>query len=125
MMMSKKTLIYADIAKRLFEAFPMLVAPYQKQFSYWTDWEKPPGSYLLFAMVVIPYLIAQLDEPGDGQTLTKLFDFFEEMATSGDPEVINLLKSEVVRVLVRDPERLAKAQKHMEQQVRELLRTVR
>jgi len=82
MMMSKKTLIYADIAKRLFEAFPMLVAPYQKQFSYWTDWEKPPGSYLLFAMVVIPYLIAQLDEPGDGQTLTKLFDFFEE-AISG------------------------------------------
>jgi hypothetical protein len=126
MSMATKSLIYTGIEKRLFEAFPQLAAPYQKEFSYWTDWDKErPGNYLVFAMVVIPYLVAQLDEPRDGRTLTKLFAFFDEMAASGDPEVINLLKSEVVRTLVRDPERLAKARKHVGQRVRALLSTVR
>ena len=124
--MATKSLIYTEIEKRLFEAFPQLTALYQKEFSYWVDWDKErPGNYLIFAMVVVPYLVAQLDEPGDERTLTKLFAFFEEMAVSDDPEVVNLLKSEMVRTLVRDPERLAKAQKHMRQQVRELLSTVR
>jgi hypothetical protein len=125
MSMATKFLNYTEIEKRLFEAFPQLAAPYQKEFSYWVDWDKErPGNYLVFAMVVVPYLVAQLDEPGDGQTLAKLFAFFEEMAASGDPEVVNLLKLEVVRTLVRDPGHLAKAQKHMGHRVRELLSTV-
>ncbi len=116
---------YSDVDKRLFEAFPQLAAAYKKEFNDWVDREKPPGSYLVFAMVVAPYLLAQLDEAGDGQTLSKLFAFFEEMAASGDPEVVNLLKSEVVQKLVPDPERLAEAQKHMGNRVRKLLKTVR
>jgi len=122
--MANQTLIYAEIEKRLFEAFPQLAAPYQKEFSYWVDRDKPPGSYLVFAMVVVPYLAAQLDERRDEQFLAKLFGFFEEMAASGDPEVVNLLKSEVVRTLVRDPGHLAKAQKYVGHRVRELLPTV-
>jgi len=123
--MPTNSLGYGDVDKRLFEAFPQLAAAYQEEFNYWVDWEKPPGSYLVFAMVVVPYLLAQLDETGDGQTLSKLFAFFEEMAASGDPEVVNLLKLEVVQKLVRDPGYLAKAQKHIGNRLRELLPTVR
>ena len=122
--MATKSLIYAEIEKRLFEILPQLVSAYRKEFSYWVDWEKPPGSYMVFAMVVVPYLIAQLDEPVDGEALTTLFAFFEEMAASSDPEVINLLKSEVVRTLVRDPVHLAKARNHLGHRTREMLRTV-
>lgn len=123
--MATKFLIYAEIEKCLFETFPQLAAPFQKEFSYWIDWDKErPGNYLIFATVVVPYLIAQLDDPRDLQTIARLFEFFEEMAFSVDPEVANLLKSEVIRTLVRDPQRLAKAQKHMGPQVRGLLPTV-
>ncbi|MBZ5702484.1 MAG: hypothetical protein LAN84_11635 [Acidobacteriia bacterium] len=124
--MAIKSLSYSDLEKRILEGFLQLAALHQQEFSDWVDWDKErPGNYLVFATVVVPYLRARLDEPEDERTLTKLFAFFEEMATSGDPEVVNLLKSEVVQTLVRDPERLAKAQKHMRQQVRELLLTVR
>jgi len=123
--MAATSLNYPEVEKRLFEALPQLVPTYREEFSYWVDWEKPPGSYLVFAMVVVPFLVAQLDDPGDGQALARLFAFFEEMAASGDPEVRNLLKSEVVQKLVRDPGHLAKGQKHMGPQVRALLPTVR
>lgn len=124
--MTTNSLIYAEVEKRLFEAFPQLAALHQREFTDWVDWDKErPGSYLVFATVVFPYVIGQLNEPGDGQTLAKLFAFFEEMAASGDPEVVNLLKLEVVQKLVRDPGHLAKAQKRMGSQVRALLLTVR
>jgi hypothetical protein len=119
-----RSLVYTEVVKHLLEDFPQLVAPYREGFNYWVDWESPPGSYLVFAMVVIPYLVAQLDGPREGQPLTKLFAFFEEMAASRDPEVVNLLKSEVVKMLVRDPRHLAKAQEHMGRRVRKLLPTV-
>jgi len=123
--MATESVNYREIEKRLFETFPQLTAAYQREFSYWVDWDKErPGTYLVFATVVVPYLIAHLDEPGDGQALVRLFAFFEEMAASNDPEVINLLKSEVVRTLVRDPTHLAKAQDHLGQRVRDLLPTV-
>jgi hypothetical protein len=126
MSMATKSLNYAELEKRLLEGFPQLAALYQKEFRDWVDWDKErPGNYLVFATVVVPYLVAQLDEPRDGDTLTKLFALFEEMAASGDSEVVNLLKSEVVRTLVRDPQRLAKAQKRMGQRVRGLLPSVR
>lgn len=123
--MAAQSLSYREIDKRFFEAFPELTAAYQREFSYWVDWDKErPGNYLVFAMVVTPYLIAQLDEPKGGQAVVKLFDFFEEMAASDDPEVVNLLKSEVLRTLVRNPEHLVKAQNHLGQRARNLLRTV-
>lgn len=122
--MATKSLTFSEVVSHLLEAFPQLGIPHRNEFSYWVDWDNPPGNYLVFAMVVVPYLVAQLDEPKDGQTLSKLFTFFEEMASSADSEVVNLLKSEVVRILVRDPERLAKAQKYVGPQVRGLLPTV-
>jgi hypothetical protein len=120
------SLIYGEVEKRLFEAFPQLVALHQTEFKDWVDWDtERPGGYLVFATVVVPYLVGQLDEPGDGHTLADLFSFFEEMAASDDPEVVNLLKLEVVQKLVRDSEHLAKAEKYMGHRVRKLLPTVR
>jgi hypothetical protein len=125
MSMAAESVNSREIEKLLFETFPQLASAYQREFRYWVDWDKGrPGNYLIFAMVVVPYLISQLDEPGDGQALVRLFAFFEEMAASDDPEVVNLLKSEVVRTLVRDPKHLAKAQNHLGQRVRNLLPTV-
>ena len=126
MSMATNSLNYTELEKRLLEGFPQLASLYQREFRDWVDWDKQrPGNYLVFATVVVPYLVAQLDEQRDGDTLTKLFALFEEMAASSDPEVVNLLKSEVVRTLVRDPQRLAKAQKHIGQRVRGLLSSVR
>jgi hypothetical protein len=123
--MQSKSIGYAEIEKRLFEACPQIAPIYENEFSYWVDWDKErPGNYLVFATVVLPYAIAQLDDPGDGRTLTKLFALFEEMAVSRDPEVVNLLKSEVIQKLVRDPDHLTKARKHMGRRVKRLLRTV-
>jgi len=124
MSMETDSLKYPDLEKRLFEVLPQLIPAYRGEFNYWVDWANPPGTYLVFAMVVFPFVLAQLDAPGNGQALSKLFAFFEEMGTSSDPEVLNLLKSEVVRPLLHDPTHLARAQSHMGSRVQKLLTTV-
>ena len=124
--MQSTSLNYADVEKRLFEACPPIIPIYENEFSYWGDWDKDrPGNYLVFATVVVPYLITQLDDPRDEQSITRLFALFEEMAASTDPEVVNLVKLEVVLKLARDSAHLAKARKHMGPRLQHLLRALR
>ncbi len=122
--MSNTQLKYAALRESLFEAFPELVAPYRREFADWTDWDTPPGNYVLFGLVVVPYLLAHLSESRD-EGIQRLFEFFEEMAASDDPEIVNLVKLEVIKKLLHDPEHLRRAREYLKPRLRRLIRMMR
>jgi len=69
---------------------------------------KHPGQYIAFAALV-SIVVPALDFDADPPFLAKVFSAFEDMALSGDPEVVTLLQVGFVQDLVRYPKRLAKA----------------
>jgi hypothetical protein len=109
-----RRLSYERLDQIFLEAFPELHDRYKQAFDYWGDDSKQrPGSYGLFSNVVYPYVIEALDSGQSDEILTRLFLFFEEMSSSKDAEVRNLLGLEVIDELLRHPARLARAWKYM------------
>ena len=67
-----------------------------------------PGQYIAFA-ALISMVVPALDFDADPSFLSNVFETFEKMALSGDPEVVTLLEVGFVQNLVRYPKRLGKA----------------
>lgn len=71
-----------------------------------------PKPYLAFA-ALNAMVTEALDFDGDGSFLAKVFDVFEQMALSGDREVITLLQVGFVENLMKFPKRLGAAWERM------------
>ena len=100
--------------------FPEFTDSYKREFDYWVDWERAPGSYLVFGLVVFPNLISLLDSGKDDQLTRRLFEFLERMSLSKDLYVLDLLNLEVIHKLLHDPDRLRKAWPYMGRKTREV-----
>jgi hypothetical protein len=81
-----------QVQAELFQIVPELEIRFRKEFEDLYDFAtENPGKYLLFEDIVFPFLKEIAGDVSKEQILERLFDFFERMASSTDPPVLDLL----------------------------------
>jgi hypothetical protein len=105
-------LTYEKVNDALLSVVPEFQDRYKRELSWW-EGPDPPGQYTVFGFVAKPAVRELLSANTEPALLTRIFDFFEEMAGSSDIQVPNLLQIEIFEWLVGDPEGLATAWKFM------------
>jgi hypothetical protein len=79
---------FGDPVARMLKAFPELKAAYD---NFATE-DFTPGSHIVFGSgVFTSYVVALMESGLDEERLAKLFQFVEEMAESGDDDVVNVV----------------------------------
>jgi len=107
-----QSLTFETVNDALVAVVPELREQYQKELQWWKG--ERPGPYNIFGYVLNPVLTSLLKgERNDEDTLYRIFRFFEEMATSDNPEVVNLLQVEELETLVAETSLAAAAWKYM------------
>jgi hypothetical protein len=101
--MSEKDLAYGSIRDALLSAFPELLERIWSAFGSYYDLEKgtreeTPGAYPIFEDVVQELVLELLDSGQDEGLVTRLFLFFEDMATASDKSGIAAAKSKGKRL---------------------------
>lgn len=61
--------------------------------------DESDGMHIMFSFVVVPFVIRLLKED-DSEALTQAFRFFEEMASSGDAKITEVLEFTVIENLM-------------------------
>jgi hypothetical protein len=113
-------LSYENVGDALLSTVPEIRTRYDEEFRDWGD--ERPGQYLLFGLVLNPFLFPILETGGEGkeEILTRTFAFFEKMAKSSDLEVVNLLWVEELEPLVTKPHALSRAWRYMGERTKAL-----
>jgi hypothetical protein len=109
----KGDLNYAEFDRALTNAVPEIKVRLEKKLEPETGAGGSPQPYAVVVLVLKPFLRELLDQNSNSVVVEKTFGFLEEMARSSDIQVVNLLQVGVFESLIRDPERLAAAWKHM------------
>src|SRR6266851_2547562 len=81
----KSALTYSQLNSSLLQAIPELRLPYERELRALKG--EQPGPHILFGDVLAPYLIAQLQQNARAGIVTRILAFLEEMASSPDPLV--------------------------------------
>jgi len=118
--MATRIVTYQGLDQTLLALFPEFTEEYKSKFDYWVDWDKPPGIYLVFGFVVFPYLISLFDARQDEKLIRRLFAFFEDLASSKDRNVLDLLYLELIHKLLYAPDHLRKAWPYMGEKTKDL-----
>lgn len=124
--MNENQLAFGNIREALLSAFPELLERIWKTFgSYYHlelgTVEETPEAYPVFEDVVQPLVFELLDDGQDEDLLGRLFQFFERMANSSDPNVSrDLLGIAILEPLVYRKESLHSAWKYMGPKIRDL-----
>ena len=90
--MNRRYVSYGNVNEALLSTVPELHELIHRAFGSYYDLEaktpdESPGSYLIFEGVVQKLVFDLLETNQDERLLSRLFGFFEEMATSTDPNV--------------------------------------
>jgi hypothetical protein len=105
---------YDQLYTELLSRVPDLRISIERTFGADYDLDKEtPGAYPIFEDVVLTVLLENLDSGQDKAFLKRLFDFFEEMAISGDGNVTDLLRIGILEPLVDRPEQYHRAASYM------------
>jgi len=83
--------------------------------------EEAPEQYPLFEDVIRQLLFQLLESRTSEPLLSRLFDFFEKMATSTDQHVRDLLGIAILERLVYDQEKVRRAWSYMGPRMKELV----
>jgi hypothetical protein len=119
--MSNQILTYSRTRAELLSRFPELLPRIEKTFgSYYDLKNEMPDAYPIFEDVVQEFLFELLQTGKDHSRLTSLFSFFEEMATSGDRDVNDLLGIAILEPLKSQPELSERARGYMGRKTMEL-----
>ncbi|HEY4838556.1 MAG TPA: hypothetical protein VIH72_08120 [Candidatus Acidoferrales bacterium] len=116
--MPAEPMSYDGLNRNFLAAFPEFTDSYNREFDYWTDWNDPPGIYLIFGFIVFPRVVLLLDYNENEKLLRRLFEYFEVMARSKDTKVLDLLGLEVIHKLLYDTARLREAWPYMGENLR-------
>lgn len=114
---------YPEVHSSLLVALPEIREEYKKK-AWLVEGEGDPRQYLVIELVLNPVLRELLDTNRDRTLLGRIFEFLERMATSSDPEVVNLLGVGVFERMVNEPTRISVAWRHMGVESRKLARRV-
>jgi hypothetical protein len=116
-------LTYPGIEKILMSRLPELRERVEKTFgSYYDLKTQTPEAYPIFEDVLQQVLLELLETAGNDPLLNRIFLFLEEMASSQDREVVNLLWIAILEPLVSERERLLASWKYMGERTRQLAR---
>jgi len=115
-------LTYDNVGDALLSRVQEIRAQYDEEFAGYAD--EQPGRYLVFGLVLNPFLFRLLGSREDEKTevLRRVFNFFEEMAESSDIQVVNLLQVEELEPLVTKRDLLAQAWRYMGKRTKALAR---
>jgi hypothetical protein len=105
MTMNPSDLKFDQLQTELLARIPELKEPVDDTFG--TDYDltkETPGGYPIFEDVVLDFLLKNLNSSQNANLLTRLFAFFERMATSSDGNVVDLLRIAILESLVYRPE---------------------
>jgi hypothetical protein len=121
----EKVLAYRSIRNVFLERFPELWDRIEKKYAACYNLKTQiPGTYPLFEEILKPRVIELLDSSADDDSLKRIFSFYEEMASSQDEEVVNLLWKSILEPLASDKQLIAKAWKYMGEKTKALAREI-
>jgi hypothetical protein len=120
--MAEQELVYDRIREALISAFPELWERIERTFgSYYNPEEETPEAYPIFEDVVQETVFELLENGQDNALLTRLFAFFERMASSPDPNVSrDLLGIAILEPLVYRTASIQRAWEYMGPRMRAL-----
>jgi hypothetical protein len=114
MMSDDAPLFYEQVPGELFRIVPELSIRFRKEFEALYDFTtEDPGHYLLFEDVVFPFVKEIAGDASKERVLKELFTFFERMARSTDPPVLNVFSIGVIEKLVEHMEVLREVERFL------------
>jgi hypothetical protein len=113
---------FSKVSDEPLSAVPEFRDRYGRELGWWQG-SQPPGQYTVFGFVVKPAVRELLAANTEPAVLRRIFNFFEEMASSSDIQVPNLLQIEIFEWLVGDAPRLAAAWKFIGKDTKAIART--
>src|SRR5271170_244388 len=118
--MSTSGFTYDQVQNELSSRFPEISNRIKSTFAPDYDLEaETPGGYPIFEDVVQPFLLELIESGHNEALLTRLFDFFEEMAASEDRDVTDLLRIAILETLVYRRECYQRARQYMGRKTKE------
>jgi hypothetical protein len=84
----------------LLARLPQLRDRYIELKRWWGPEE--PGPHVVFEDVLVPYLVERLNEASEDESVTRVFDFLEELLASGDQSARNVVGASVLEGLYED-----------------------
>jgi hypothetical protein len=118
-------LVYRSIRNVFLERFPELWEQIEKKYAaHYNLKTQIPGTYPLFEEILKPRVIELLESGADDDSLKRTFSFYEEMASSQDDEVANLVWKSILEPLASDKKLIATAWKYMREKTKALAREI-
>lgn len=115
-MVNKMNINKDNIIEKLLENFHELKNEYKKELEWWNG--QIPGLHIVFGNIFNPYIIELLKSNENDKKLKIIFNFLEELASSNDPEIKNVLTVTILEQLGDDPKILQTAQTYMKSKTR-------
>jgi hypothetical protein len=100
---------YADMSGWLIEEFPELEAKYDSELEWWRD--EQPGPHIVFGDIFVPYLRSKL-RAKDEEFLQRAFRFLEELASSDDVRVREVVAFSVCEPIAGDADAAEVAERY-------------
>jgi hypothetical protein len=117
----ENALAYRSIRNVFLERFPELWDRIEARYApHYNLKTQIPGTYPLFEEIFKPRVIELLESGADGESLKRIFFFYEEMASSHDEEVTNLLWKSILEPLASDNQLIVAAWKYMGEKTKAL-----
>jgi len=107
--------MYQEMNRILWDRFPQLRTQLSQCMS-----EYECGPHVLYEVALNPYVKEVLEKDNNDEKCCQVFEFFEELATSGDEEVRNLLQVTLLEALWDEKELLHKACGYMKPETRRI-----
>lgn len=112
-------MIYDTLNFQLISKIPELKEAYKEEVNWWDGQKPTPHNF--FGDRVVPFLIEVLNGEKD-EIITKLFAFFDEMASAQDTKIQEVLAFSVLEKLGDDRKLLEKAYPFMSCDVKKMSR---
>ncbi len=116
--MSQKKITLDTLGEALVEAVPELCADYEENKSFYS--EEAFKDHLIYGMVLNPSLIEWLNKNDNPELLIRVFDFLEELASSSDWKIRNVVTITVCERIDSDERALRAAHRYMGLNTRKL-----
>ena len=108
---------YCELNEELMLRFPEFQSFYKEHFNFW---EAPPPQHCFYGAILNKFVVNLLIENQNVVMISKVFDFYEELAQSNDEEVTNLLQVTLLEYLWDDKIVFERACQYMRPKTRQI-----
>jgi len=115
-------LSYGNLDKRLVEMIPELRVPYESERRWWKG--EKPGQHIIVGDILTPFLRTLLDGGGKLETITRVFAYLEELASSQSKAIQEIVAFSVLEQLIDDQKIIDTARTYMGPRTLEILNEI-